>query len=363
MSPTTPLIVTSQIQTWLNRAIEFLWLIAVFLLPLAFFGQNYAQSEAVIAYVEVPKVALLRTLAGLMAALWLIDWGLHSSPESNLSLSPRILRVLPALSLAWLKNEILEQPRRWPLFAVGLYLGTTFLSTALSGSFRVSLWGEVPGQDSYSTYNVVAYVILFAMIATRLKTRLQVWRLLGAIVAMGVLVSGYAILQHYGQDFLHLSESTGGYTTSFMGNKIFAAAVMMMTIPVTAVAAATSLFRFPQPPDPTRSKGRQWPLGLAILGVWVAALTIQFLGLLFTLSRGPWIGSLFALGLMAVLVAVFVGWRGFSRLALVLGSASVVTVTFFSTPALEAPTPARELDPSQSPSIPPPLTWRFGSTQ
>lgn len=100
MSPTTPLIVTSQIQTWLNRAIEFLWLIAVFLLPLAFFGQNYAQSEAVIAYVEVPKVALLRTLAGLMAALWLIDWGLHSSPESNLSLSPRILRVLPALSLA-----------------------------------------------------------------------------------------------------------------------------------------------------------------------------------------------------------------------------------------------------------------------
>ena len=195
----------------------------------------------------------------------------------------------------------------------------------------------MPGQDSYSTYNVVAYVILFAMIATRLKTRLQVWRLLGAIVAMGVLVSGYAILQHYGQDFLHLSESTGGYTTSFMGNRIFAAAVMMMTIPVTAVAAATSLFRFPQPPDPTRSKGRQWSLGLAILGVWVAALTIQFLGLLFTLSRGPWIGSLFALGLMAVLVAVFVGWRGFSRLALVLGLASVVTVTVFFYPSAGSP--------------------------
>ena len=56
----------------------------MFLLPLAFFGQDYAQSEAVIAYVEVPKVAVLRTLA----ALWLIDWGLHSSPQffSNYSL-------------------------------------------------------------------------------------------------------------------------------------------------------------------------------------------------------------------------------------------------------------------------------------
>ena len=80
MSATAPLIVTSQSQAWINRAIEFLWLVAA-LLPLAFFGQDYAQSEAVIAYVEVPKVAVLRTLAGLMAALWLIDWGLHSSPK------------------------------------------------------------------------------------------------------------------------------------------------------------------------------------------------------------------------------------------------------------------------------------------
>ena len=81
MAATAPLIVTSQAQAWINRAIELLWLVAVFLLPLAFFGQGYAQSEGVIAYVEVPKVAVLRTLAGLMAALWLIDWGLHSSPQ------------------------------------------------------------------------------------------------------------------------------------------------------------------------------------------------------------------------------------------------------------------------------------------
>ena len=81
MSATAPLIVTTQSHAWINRAIELLWLVAVFLLPLAFFGQDYAQAEAVIAYVEVPKVAVLRTLAGLLAALWLIDWGLPSSPQ------------------------------------------------------------------------------------------------------------------------------------------------------------------------------------------------------------------------------------------------------------------------------------------
>ena len=39
---------------------EFLWLLTVFLVPLAFFDRDYAKSETIIAYVEVPKVALLR---------------------------------------------------------------------------------------------------------------------------------------------------------------------------------------------------------------------------------------------------------------------------------------------------------------
>ena len=77
---------------------------------------------------------------------------------------------------------------------------------------------------------------------------------------MGVFVSSYTVLQHYGQYFLNLSEGTGGRTTSFMGNTILAAAVMMMTIPVTVAAAVTSLFKFPQAPDATRSKGSQWAL-------------------------------------------------------------------------------------------------------
>ena len=40
-------------------------------------------------------------------------------------------------------------------------------------------------------YTILAYVLLFAVITTHLKTRAQLWRLLGAIVVMGTLVSGY----------------------------------------------------------------------------------------------------------------------------------------------------------------------------
>lgn len=118
-------------------------------------------------------------------------------------------------------------PHRWLFVAVGFYLGTTVHSTALSGLSSISLWGEVPGQDGYPAYTVAAYVLLFTVLATHVKTHSQLWMLLTAIMAMGVIVSGYAVLQHYGNDFLHLSEQTGGNVTAFMGNKIFASTVML----------------------------------------------------------------------------------------------------------------------------------------
>ena len=82
-SSTSP--TTTQLRFWLNRAIEALWLITVFLVPLAFLDPGYAMSETIIAYVEVPKVALLRTLVGLMVVLWLIDWTLRGAARPGSS--------------------------------------------------------------------------------------------------------------------------------------------------------------------------------------------------------------------------------------------------------------------------------------
>ena len=62
--------------------------------------------------------------------------------------------------------------------AVIFFCLTTLLSTALSASFNVSLWGAVPGQDGYATYTLMAYLVLFGVIATHLKTKTQVGRLL-----------------------------------------------------------------------------------------------------------------------------------------------------------------------------------------
>jgi len=61
---------------WIQRSLEALWLLTVALVPLAFINRDSISSEAVIAYVEVPKITLLRTLVGLIAILWLVEWGL-----------------------------------------------------------------------------------------------------------------------------------------------------------------------------------------------------------------------------------------------------------------------------------------------
>ena len=69
MSSTSSTINSRELRIWLDRGMEFLWLLTVFLVPLTFFDRDHAKSVTIIAYVEVPKVALLRTLVGMMAVL------------------------------------------------------------------------------------------------------------------------------------------------------------------------------------------------------------------------------------------------------------------------------------------------------
>ena len=224
--------------------------------------------------------------------------------------------------VGWLRKK----PTRWLYLAVWFFLGTTLLSTVLSASFEVSLWGEIPGQDGYSAYTLVAYVVLFATIATHLKTRAQLWRLLGAVAFMGTLVSLYAVLQHYDQDFLDLLEITGGgrgRVTSTMGNAIFAAAVMFLTIPISLVLATISLREPAAALGQLRKTARMWVLALAIACLWALVLMVQVLGITVTFSRGPWVGTLVAVMGFLVLTAIVADWRSFSRAALILGLTSV----------------------------------------
>jgi len=309
---------------WIARSLEALWLLVVVMVPLIFLDRDFAKSEALIAYVEVPKIVLLRTLVGLMAILWLIEWGIQERFPSGSSSRGDTGRLGPGTWPGRLKVWLRNQPTRWLTLAVVAYLATTLLTTVLSASFNVSMWGEVPGQDGYPAYTVLAYVVLFGVISTHLKTRPQLWRLLGAVVGMGMLVTGYAVFQHYGHDFLNLTEVTGGgrgRVTSTMGNAIFSAAVMLMTISVSLLAAVLTLR------NPLAANARaRWRFGpwlsvLGLAGFWGLILAVQLLGIAFTFSRGPWLGTILAVAVFIILAGLLMGWRTGARAILVLGLA------------------------------------------
>ena len=300
---------------WINRALESLWLLTIVLVPLAFLGRSYGEWSSVIGSFELPKIVLLRTLVGLMAAFWLVEWGLSGGFPLRISTNRESWRIRPAVWLSGARNWLRTRPTRWVIVAAAIFLATTLLSTILSASWRVSLWGDVPGQDSYSAYTVAAYVLLFAIIATHLKTSSQMWRLIGAIVLMGVLVAGYAVLQHYGHDFLDLMEPPGKTrTSSTLGNPIFAGSVLLMTIPISLVAVSATI------KEPLRTAKFWWKQSL-----WALVLTVQSMGIIFTLSRGPWFGTILAVAALLIMAGVFVGWRTFARVALAIALAAGLT--------------------------------------
>ena len=313
---------TQKFLTYTNRGLELLWLMAVVLVPLAFITRGDLISASAIAYLEVPKIALLRTLVGLMAVLWLVEWGI----QGRLSL-PSFLMGQNVLSrrgewLASLRSWLTSQPERWLFAAVGLFLAVTLISTGLSTSFGVSMWGEVPGEDGYAAYTVIAYVVLFGVIATHLRTSAQLWRLLGAIAVMGMLVAGYAIFQHYGHDFLDLKFPTNiSRATSTMGNPILAGAVLLMTIPISLIVAVSALIQ------PLKTNGFWWKLIL-----WGVVIAVQLLGLSFTFGRGPWIGAIVAVVGFIGLMVVFRHWRELIRVAAVLGLAVVLALVTLLVP-------------------------------
>jgi tetratricopeptide (TPR) repeat protein/O-antigen ligase len=171
-------------------------------------------------------------------------------------------------------------------------------------------------------YTVLAYVLLFWFISANLKTQSQIHRLVAAITLTAVLVSTYAIFQHFGNDFFDLREPINtNRASSTLGNAIFAGSLILIAVPVCLSWAAGHIVGLMP-----RSEF-WWKLGLSS-----SALAVLFLGLIFTLSRGPWVGAAVALALVLGASILLLDRRSFTKLALVLGVAAVLAAAVLLVP-------------------------------
>ncbi|MEC9309276.1 MAG: O-antigen ligase family protein [Chloroflexota bacterium] len=270
---------------------EMLWLTVTLLIPLAGVSQYYLLSQTEMSHLELPKVALLRTVAACMLILLLFQ-------ACKLNLASYFPK-----SLAEIVQRVKLSPEHWIIYAVTLFTISTAVSTVLSSNFKISMWGYVPGLDGYSTYNTMSYIVIFTFTALNLKTRPQLKRLVMAIVAMGVITSLIGFFQHFGINVFRLLPSQEfSRATLTTGNSVVAGSLLLIPIAVTIVVATIHLNGLSNHPRVNIKT-------FTMVAMWSLTLSMQISAMLFTLSRGPWVATLGSIVLFMILVLIFSGWR------------------------------------------------------
>lgn len=206
---------------WIDRALEGCWLAVAAFLPIFMVPEWLA-----VGYVQMPKVFLLRSATLLAVALIVIEWALRSRDGHSLSDDVSTARL-------WL-GDIWTHLRQSPIVASALaVLLVTVVSADFSPMRVVSIEGTRPGWDTYALYNVAPYIVMFGLVAARMRTRAQVERLIWAVTGASVLVGLSGIGQHFGVDPFQFRQAPRQQPTMTLGNPIFGTSWLLMVIPVT----------------------------------------------------------------------------------------------------------------------------------
>ena len=223
---------------WCARVVQAGWLVGAVAVPLAlnpWGGSSF----------ELPKAALLRGLVlvmGLAALVQAIEaWGERGRPPLRWPLTPLV----------------------WPALGLGLVL---VLATLLSVNPLLSLWGSYERQQGLLTLG--AYLVLFFLAATGLRTRDDLARLWSALVWGSLPVVVYGLLQALGLDPLRWQTDAASPVLSTVGRANFLGSYLVLVIPLTAGRALLP--------------ARHWAYGLL--------LAAQVLTLSCTQARGAWVG-------------------------------------------------------------------------
>lgn len=269
----------TRLARYCDRVLEAGWLAAAVLTPLFF---NVHSSRVF----EPDKLTLLRSIALVMAAAWLIrtlEGAQGARGTGDAGAGPLDLRQV--LGAAPLAPQI--------LLLVLAYL----LATLLSVAPRTSFWGSY--QRLQGAYSTMAYIVIFFVTWQGLRTRAQLERLLNAIVITSLPVALYGVLQHYGMDPLPWAGDVQDRVTGNLGNAIFMAAYLILAFFVT-LERVVARFR-------TILGESGSSLGDAVLGGgYLFILALQVAAIYFTKSRGPWLGLLagFYFFMLVALVAL-----------------------------------------------------------
>jgi O-antigen ligase len=233
----------------LDGLLEGGWLLIAVLLPL--WVNLWADQPF-----ELSKVLLFRSLVWLLTAAWLAD-RVHNGPH----------RFFPSE-----RNPL--------LLPVGILAAALLLSTLFALDPRLSLLGSYVRGQGLLTH--VSYLLLFLIVAYRLRAPEQVLRLFAAVVFTALPLGLLSLLQGIGQDPLGMVTDARSPIYATLGRANFVGAYLAQVLPLTLALALL----VPQ--------HRHRRLLLLLAGAQVAVIA-------WTLTRGAWLAAGVALTLFGLL--------------------------------------------------------------
>lgn len=311
----------TKLSVFCDKIMEAGWLLAAVFAPLFF----DVYSSRVF---EPDKITLIRSLAVIMSAAWLIKL-----LEGGICVRPALpggATAEDASRRPWYASMATRDPLAIPIaFLVAAYL----VSTLFSVSQVVSIWGSY--QRLQGTYSTFSYVVIAALLMSTMRRRDQVERLITMMLFTSLPAALYGLVQNNRLEFLPWAGDVTTRVTSTMGNAIFIAAWLIMVVPLalgryldaflqlwsdSATAAGTD-----KTAQPGALTGRTWAILASMQGV--ALFVAVFMGLRLysaSLKLSTDVGSLDAgllvLALGMIIVPLFLGVR--ERWPLVLGAAA-----------------------------------------
>ncbi len=285
----------TRISLYASRIIEAGWLLAVIIVPLFF---NVYSSRTF----EPDKLTLLRSIALIMAATWLVkvmDSGFQRPSGESWA--------------AWLRRLTVETPLVLPtLLLILVYI----ISTAFSVMPRMSVFGSY--QRLQGTYSTFSYIVIFFLMLEGLRQREQIERFITIAILTSIPVTLYGVLQNLGYDPLPWLGNVQVRIASTMGNSIFVAAYLIMVVPLTIARIVSAVSATMKEENPPTSK-------FVLIPFYVLILFSQIVAIIFTQSRGPWLGLLGGLFFFVLIYtlslrrrAFVLGWVGLALAVLAL---------------------------------------------
>jgi tetratricopeptide (TPR) repeat protein len=264
----------TRVSAFAARVAEGGWLAALLVVPLLF----HVYTDRVF---EEDKIPLMRSIA-LVLMLALVVWGMERGRQA--------LRVR-------------ERPLwRAPLVLPTLILtGAYLLSTTLSILPQVSFWGAYIRRQG--TFTWVSYLVFFFAILLLVRQRRQVERVVTVILLGSVPASLYAFLQHSGLDPLPWGGDVVERVASTAGNPIFIAAYLIMVLPLTLARVIEYFTRLLGPAVEGQRASSQVSSSL-LAGAYLFLLVLQLMAIVYSQSRGPWLGLGVGLVFFGILCAL-----------------------------------------------------------